>query len=169
MLRLLATTTIILAAATAMRLQSADFSEGGVIPTGAMAADCGGQNRSPELSWNAVPRGVKSYALIVHDPDAPLPGGFYHWVVYNLPATTRRLEAGARLASSQLGETSLGKPEYYGPCPPPGPAHHYAFTLYALDLARIAADAPLSAAQLEHRIAGHVIATAALHGMASHR
>lgn len=169
MWHLAATTGIVLAAATGtMQLQSADFSDRGVIPSRAMAVDCGGRNRSSELTWTAAPKGAKSFALIVHDPDAPIPGGFYHWVVYNLPATTHRLAAAAKLSGGQLGETSAGKPEYYGPCPPPGPAHHYVFTLYALDLAHIAADAPLTAAQLEARIAGHVLAHAVLRGTESH-
>jgi Raf kinase inhibitor-like YbhB/YbcL family protein len=165
---LLATAAIVLAAATGtMQLQSTDFRDGGMIPTWAMAADCGGQNRSPALTWSAVPKGTKSFALIVRDPDAPIPGGFYHWVVYNVPAASRGLAAGARLAADQLGETSVGKAGYHGPCPPRGPAHHYVFTLYALDVAHIAADAALSATQLETRMAGHVLTHAALHGVKS--
>ena len=80
----------------------------------------------------------------MHDPDAPMPGGFYHWVVYNIPAGTHALVGDAKLSPAQLGSTSAGKPGYYGPCPPPGPAHHYTITLYALDLAHIATDAPLT-------------------------
>jgi Raf kinase inhibitor-like YbhB/YbcL family protein len=168
MMRLVATAGIVLAVTGTMQLQSADFSDGGVIPTRAMALGCGGENRSPELAWSGAPKGTKSFALIVHDPDAPIPGGFYHWVVYNLPATTRRLAANAKLAADQLGETSVGKPEYYGPCPPPGPAHHYVFTLYALDIVHIAADAPPTAAQLQARIGGHALARAVLRGTESH-
>ena len=114
-----------------------------------------------------VPDGTKSFALILHDPDAPVPGGFYHWVVYNLPITTERLAGGVQLDADQLGQTTNGRLGYYGPCPPPGPPHHYTFTLYALDLAHVKADAPLSAAELETRIAGHVLARAALHATAS--
>jgi Raf kinase inhibitor-like YbhB/YbcL family protein len=169
MFRVVAAASIVLAANGAMQLQSSDFPAGGVIPRLAMAADCGGENRSPQLAWHGAPNGAKSFALILYDSDAPIPGGFYHWVVYNLPATTQQLGADAKLASDQLGETSLGKPGYYGPCPPPGPAHHYTFTLYALDLARISADVPLTAAQLEGRIAGHILARGVLRGTESHR
>ena len=165
---LLVTAAIVLAAATgAMQLQSTDFPDGGTIPTWAMARDCGGQNRSPALAWSTAGKGVKSYALIVLDPDAPIPGGFYHWVVYNLPVTSRGLAAGVRLAANQLGETSAGTAGYYGPCPPPGPVHHYVFTLYALDIAHIPADPPLSATQLNARIAGHVLTRAVLRGTKS--
>jgi Raf kinase inhibitor-like YbhB/YbcL family protein len=164
-----ATATLLLAVTTGtMQLHSSDFAQGGVIPVRAMAGDCGGENRSPALGWSGAPSGTKSFALIVHDADAPLPGGFYHWVVYNLPASSDALPAGANLARQQLGKTSNGTIGYYGPCPPPGPAHHYTFTLYALDAAHLTTDAPLTATQLERRIAGHVLARTALAGTASH-
>jgi Raf kinase inhibitor-like YbhB/YbcL family protein len=147
-----------------MQLQSGDFSPGGAIPVRAMASDCGGGNRSPALSWAGAPKGAKSFALILHDADAPVPGGFYHWVVYNLPAGSHGLPSGVNLSADQLGKTTAGKPGYYGPCPPPGPVHHYTFTLYALDLARISSATPPAALELEHRIAGHVLARAVLQG-----
>jgi Raf kinase inhibitor-like YbhB/YbcL family protein len=169
MLGVAAAQAILLATATAvMKLSSGDFPDGGVVPSASMATDCGGKNRSPALAWSDRPKAAESFALIVRDPDAPIPGGFYHWVVYNLPATTHGLAVNVTLARDQLGETSLGKPGYYGPCPPPGPAHHYVFTLYALDVAHVAADAPLTASQLEARVAGHVLARAVLRGTASH-
>lgn len=156
-------------AAANMQIQSGDFSPGSAIPVRAMASDCGGENRSPALSWTGAPNGAKSFALILHDADAPIAGGFYHWVVYNLPATSRGLASGAKLAADQLGETSAGKPGYYGPCPPPGPAHHYTFTLYALDVARIASETPPTAPQLERRIAGHILGRAVLQGTETSR
>jgi Raf kinase inhibitor-like YbhB/YbcL family protein len=151
-----------------MTIRSGDVPSGGVFPLPLMASDCGGQNRSPALNWNAIPSGTKSFALIMHDPDAPLQGGFYHWVVYNIPAGTHALSTDAKLSAAQLGSTSTGKPGYYGPCPPPGPAHHYTITLYALDLAHVTSDAPLSAQALEGRLHGHVLARAVLTATASH-
>jgi Raf kinase inhibitor-like YbhB/YbcL family protein len=159
---------VLVAALAAMGLSSSDFSSGSAIPKALMATDCNGQNRSPALAWGNAPSGVRSFALVMHDADAPLAGGFYHWVVYNLPAGSRALPANAKLAANQLGATSLAKTAYYGPCPPPGPAHHYTLTLYALDLARIQTDAPLSGAQLERRIDGHVLARAVLRATAAH-
>src|SRR5690606_34598924 len=45
---------------------------------------CKGENVSPALAWSAPPDGTKSFALLVHDPDAPTGGaGWWHWVVYN--------------------------------------------------------------------------------------
>jgi Raf kinase inhibitor-like YbhB/YbcL family protein len=158
---------VLLAATASMQLHSSDFSPGGAIPRPLMAAECGGQNRSPELSWSAVPNAAKSFALTVHDPDAPISGGFYHWVVYNLPTSASKLPPGAKLGADQLGQTTAGTVGYYGPCPPPGPAHHYVFTLYALDLAHLSGANALTAAQLQARIAGHVLARATLQATAS--
>jgi Raf kinase inhibitor-like YbhB/YbcL family protein len=162
-----AASALLVAATATMQLRSADFAAGGVIPRPSMAAECGGANRSPELRWSSAPSGTKSLALTVHDPDAPVAGGFYHWVVYNLAASASELPAGVKLAADQLGQTTAGTSGYYGPCPPPGPAHHYIFTLYALDLARVGGDGALSGAQLEQRIAGHILARATLGATAS--
>ncbi len=170
MRRMIATLSMVLAAATpAMRLASPDFPPGGVIPARAMAADCGGENRSPDLAWSDAPKETESFALIVRDPDAPIAGGFFHWVVYNLPPTTHRLVAGAKLTDGQLGKTSRGGTGYYGPCPPPGATHHYTFTLLALDLPQITAREPLTASKLEALVTGHVLARAVLEATASDR
>jgi Raf kinase inhibitor-like YbhB/YbcL family protein len=169
MMRLVAAAGVVLAIADGtMQLRSSDFSDGGTIPTRAMALQCGGENRPPQLAWSGVPPGTKSLALIVHDADAPIAGGFYHWVVYNLPATRRELAADAKLGAQQVGETSAGTAAYFGPCPPPGPIHHYTFTLYALDMAHLSADAPLTAAQLQARMEGHILARGLLHGTEAH-
>jgi Raf kinase inhibitor-like YbhB/YbcL family protein len=149
-----------------MQLRSSDFAAGGSLPRPLMATECGGENRSPALTWANAPKGTKSFALVVHDPDAPIPGGFYHWVAYNLPMATNHLNPNAQLSPDELGVTSAGKAGYSGPCPPPGPAHHYVFTLYALDEARISGHAPLRGAQLEREMSGHIIARAVLKGTA---
>jgi Raf kinase inhibitor-like YbhB/YbcL family protein len=154
-------------ALAAMQLESGDFRAGGTIPLASMATDCGGSNQTPALAWSGAPAATKSFALVVRDPDAPLAGGFYHWLVYNIPAATHKLAHNAVPASAQVGVVSTGKAVYYGPCPPPGPSHHYLFELYALDVARFAADSPLNATQLQRRIEGHVLAKATLTGLAS--
>src|SRR5579883_347013 len=153
---------------TRMALYSRDFSDGAVIPLVSMAQACGGKSRSPELHWSGAPAGVKSFAIVLHDPDAPVAGGFYHWIAYDLPPAMQRLPSGATLSRGKLGETTLGRPGYYGPCPPPGPAHRYVFTLYALDISRLGAASPPTAPQLQRKIAGHVLAQAALDGTAAH-
>lgn len=118
---------------------------------------CTGGNTSPALEWTNPPAGTRSFALQVHDPDAPTGSGFWHWAVYNLPATATRLERGAGNAGGRLpgaafgGETDFkdtgatgGNGHYGGPCPPTGDApHRYVFTLYALAVDDLAATAQI--------------------------
>ena len=116
---------------------------------------CSGQNISPALQWSDPPAGTKSFALQVHDPDAPSGSGFWHWTVYNIPATTSGLSQGAGNKANLLpagayggvndfqdtGATG-GNGNYGGPCPPQGNRpHHYLFTLYALNVDQLDAAA----------------------------
>jgi Raf kinase inhibitor-like YbhB/YbcL family protein len=93
---------------------------------------------SPALAWDDPPAGTKAFALVVNDPDAPL-GSWIHWIIYDIPATTRTIaEATVKSPTiadgSKHGLNQWGNPFYQGPCPPAGdPPHHYVFTLYALD------------------------------------
>jgi Raf kinase inhibitor-like YbhB/YbcL family protein len=114
---------------------------------------------SPPLGWRNVPAGAKTLALIIKDPDAPR-GTFIHWVIYNIPATATGLQANvpriAKLANGALqGSNTVGKIGYMGPCPPPGPAHHYHFYLMALD-ARIDLRPEATAGEIEAASRGHV-------------
>jgi len=98
---------------------------------------CSGKNTSPELKWTGAPKGTKSFAVTVFDPDAPTGSGFWHWVIFNIPADTNELRenagAGTDLPKGAVqSRTDFGKPGYGGPCPPPGKPHHYVFTVYAL-------------------------------------
>lgn len=98
---------------------------------------CSGKNISPEFKWSNAPKGTKAFALTMFDPDAPTGSGFWHWVVFNIPADTTELAAnagsGGELPKGAVqSRTDFGKPGYGGPCPPPGKPHHYVFTLYAL-------------------------------------
>jgi Raf kinase inhibitor-like YbhB/YbcL family protein len=106
---------------------------------------CTGENVSPPLEWKNPPAGTKSFALMVHDPDAPTGSGWWHWVVTNIPADTTALPEGAGAADGHAlpkgtvqGNTDFGKPGWGGPCPPPGSGkHHYNFMLYALKVDKI--------------------------------
>jgi Raf kinase inhibitor-like YbhB/YbcL family protein len=168
MVRELTAAGIALAATTGLlRVTSPDIVGGQPIPKAFMATRCGGENRAPTLVWTGAPSNAASFAIVMHDADAPIPGGFYHWVVYNLPAGTNRLDPSTKLNADQLGETSTGQAEYHGPCPPPGPAHHYVTTVYALDIPRISSPAALTGPQLEQRIAGHVVARGVLEATAA--
>jgi hypothetical protein len=107
---------------------------------------CTGKNVSPALKWSGAPAGTKSFALLVHDPDAPTGGaGWWHWVVTNIPADVTELPKGAGKAdgSAMKGgalqvRTDFGGPGWGGPCPPVGDkAHRYNFTLHALKVDRL--------------------------------
>jgi Raf kinase inhibitor-like YbhB/YbcL family protein len=151
-------------ALAAFVLASSTFQADATMPKSTVYAKCGGANISPELHWSGAPAKTRSFALIVHDPDAPAPGGWYHWVAYNIPAATHALSAGQTLAAGQLGRTSFDEDNYGGPCPPPGKPHHYHFTLYALDVPAITGD-HLTGPQLEARIAGHTLARTTVTGL----
>ena len=98
---------------------------------------CKGENLSPELTWSDAPEGTKSFAITVYDPDAPTGSGWWHWQVYNLPASVNRLKAG--IASDDLpkgaaqGTNDYGVKAFGGACPPKDHGvHHYEFTVYAI-------------------------------------
>jgi hypothetical protein len=164
---LIAAAITLVASTTSLYVGSDDIIAGHAIPKVFMARQCGGENRSPSLAWSGAPHGTASFAIVMHDADAPIPGGFYHWVLYNLPGGTHRLEPNVKVAAGQLGQTSAARTEYHGPCPPPGPAHHYTITVYALDLARVSAATPLRGPQLERSIDGHVLARGVLEATAA--
>jgi hypothetical protein len=95
-----------------------------------------GDDVSPPLAWTNAPAGPKAFALVCHDPDAPLVTtaayGFTHWVLYNIPGTVTKLAEADRNYTS--GPNSSGKPGYGGPMPPERHGvHHYYFWIMALD------------------------------------
>ena len=103
---------------------------------------CNGDNRSPQLRWHNPPPNTRSFAISVHDPDAPTGSGWWHWRVVNIPADTTELaanagaEGGANLpAGSQHIRNDFGYYGWGGMCPPQGSiAHRYTFTVHALDV-----------------------------------
>ena len=89
------------------------------------------------LRWVNAPAGTKSFAFTMNDVDAPVAGGFHHWVVYNIPASVHEL-AGHGQNPFTEGTNSLGQTGYLGPCPPPtGQVHHYVFSVYGLSVAEV--------------------------------
>lgn len=107
---------------------------------------CQGANRSPALRWNNPPAGTRSFALLVHDPEAPTGGsGWWHWQVVDLPAEQRQLpgNAGSPKGTALPGgtrqlRTDFGTAAWGGPCPPAGDLpHRYQFTLYALSVKKL--------------------------------
>jgi Raf kinase inhibitor-like YbhB/YbcL family protein len=200
----------------AMQLTSKSFSDGAPIPGEFAFAVIDPVNhialstdRNPQLAWSNAPEGTKSFALICHDPDVPnrvddvnkedreiaesFPRDlFFHWVLLDIPATTREIPAGSH--SDRI--TAKGKPgpaapggtrhglndytkwfagdknmggDYYGydgPCPPWNDLrlHHYVFTLYALDVPQVEVHGDFTGANARLAIAGHVLAQASLTG-----
>jgi Raf kinase inhibitor-like YbhB/YbcL family protein len=150
--------------ASAFELKSSAFPRNGAIPR---TYSCNGPDRSPPLGWTNPPAGAKSYALVVEDPDAP-GGTWVHWVLYKIPLSTRQLSEGVPRRDTVAGTGSQGMNDFKkvgwgGPCPPPGPAHRYVFTLYALD-AEPSLPAGKTRADLDAAIEGHVLAQAELVG-----
>jgi Raf kinase inhibitor-like YbhB/YbcL family protein len=117
----------------ALSLTTSSFPPNGQIPA---RFTCRGDDVSPALSWGDPPAGTRSFVLVVNDPDAP-GGNFVHWVIYDLPASTRSLAEGVRqgsdAAGGHQGTNGFGKLGYSGPCPPSGKPHRYFFRLWALD------------------------------------
>lgn len=140
-----------------MQLSSSAFDQGAAIP----ARHTGeGDDVSPELSWNNTPDGASSYAVICHDPDAPLISkqgtyGFVHWVLYNIPASATSLSEGSDEYTK--GKNDFGKEGYGGPMPPNGHGtHQYYFWVLALN-EDLALDGGMTMWQLLERIEPNVI------------
>jgi Raf kinase inhibitor-like YbhB/YbcL family protein len=166
-------------------------------------------NRNPQLAWSDVPAGTQSFVLICHDPDVPSRGDdvnqegrevpmslprvdFFHWLLWDLPATTREIAAGSHSdAVTPRGKAGPAASEgvmhgindytlwfagdeqmngnyygYDGPCPPWNDArlHHYTFTLYALDIPHLPAAPVMNGASVRLALAGHVLAEACITG-----
>ncbi len=125
---------------------------------------CAGENVAPALEWSNLPAGTKSIALTMYDPDAPTGAGFWHWLAFNIPATTTSIPEGGKLpAGSVESITSFGMPGYGGPCPPEGHGYHtYTFTIYALDVETLPLDAKTQPAVVGFLINAHTLEKATI-------
>ena len=151
-----------------MKLTSPAFTEGGMIPA---QYTCNGADISPPLAWEQVPEDAKSLALIVDDPDAPV-GTWVHWVLYNLPASTRELKENITKTKilpdgAMQGTNDFRKIGYNGPCPPGG-THRYFFKLYALD-EMVDLNPGARKKDLVDAMKGHILAECQLMGKFSRR
>jgi Raf kinase inhibitor-like YbhB/YbcL family protein len=151
--------------APGLAVSSPAFAEGEAIP---VSFSCDGDDTSPALTWTEPPAGTQSFVLIMDDPDAG--GTWVHWVVYNLAASSRGLDAAIPVDTEIEGGGLQGRNSsrvngYQGPCPPSG-AHHYHFKLYALDTIL---DLPAGAHVVEvtTKMKDHVLASAELIGIFS--
>ena len=141
-------------------VKSPAFKNNGYIPK-RYAGD--GDNISPPLKFENVPKGTKSFVLIVDDPDAPM-GTFNHWVVFNIPSKTNEFKEGKVPAGSIQGSNTAGQAVYHGPYPPPGKPHHYIFKLYALN-AVLSLKEGATKGEVEEAMGSHVLAHCILTGM----
>jgi Raf kinase inhibitor-like YbhB/YbcL family protein len=139
---------------TNLNLTASSFRANGEIPA---RFSCDGDDTSPALSWGEPPAATRSFALAVVDPDA---SNFIHWIIYDLPASTRALPEGVAqgpdAAGGHQGTNGFGHTGYNGPCPPPGSGHRYVFRLFALDSTL---NLPHATAQdLQSAMKGHILA-----------
>jgi Raf kinase inhibitor-like YbhB/YbcL family protein len=158
-----------------LEVTSDQFADGGRLPMSAVHSGmgAGGLNRSPHLRWRGAPKGTKSFAVILHDPDAPTGVGFFHWTMWNIPAAVTELaenagdpKAGAIPRGAVLGHTDFGEPGFGGAAPPPGHGdHRYQFTVYALDVPTLDIGANSTAALLRFVMRGHVLAQGTITGV----
>ena len=127
-------------------LTSSDIKADGTVPmTHVFSGNgCTGQNLSPALEWHNPPPGTRSFAVTCYDPDAPTGSGWWHWMVFDIPAGTNGLPRGAGSAGGGMpagaiqARNDYGEAAYGGPCPPPGDKpHRYIFTVYALKPGRL--------------------------------
>ena len=148
---------------TKLEIKSSVFETGGMI---SKKYTCDGEDVSPPLSWDGIPEGTKSLALISDDPDAPM-GTWVHWVMYNIPPSVKELKEGfptdKKLHDGTLqGITDFKKIGYGGPCPPSG-IHRYYFKLYALDT-KLNLEPGATKKQLLSAMEGHLLAQAEVMG-----
>jgi Raf kinase inhibitor-like YbhB/YbcL family protein len=151
--------------ASKIELKTTSFEPGGFIPK---RFTCEAADVSPALSWSDPPAGTQSFAIIEDDPDAPS-GTFVHWLVYDLPAGSRRLPE-ALPGSDQMagggrqGTNDFSRTGYSGPCPPRGKPHRYFIRFYALDT-KTNLHPAATRAELDAAMQGHILAQTELMGL----
>ena len=131
---------------------------------------CSGKNISPKLSWKNAPEGTKSFAVTVYDPDAPTGSGWWHWIIFDIPATVHSLEKNAgnvKLPVAPEGSvqsiTSFGQHGFGGACPPEGDRpHQYLFTIYALKVKKLSLNADAMPALVGFYLGQNMLAKASI-------
>ena len=135
-------TTSELTDSSGLTLVSDATPDGSVVAAPQLVAALGGENLSPDLRWSGAPEGTKSYAVTCYDPDAPTGSGFWHWVAWDIPASTTSLPVGVpREDSSRVQAVNdFGNVGFDGPEPPAGAPHRYQFSVHALPVESLGAE-----------------------------
>lgn len=167
-----------------LEVTSTTFTENGPLPDGVIynsilqganvctANGAVGGDQSPQLQWSHVPSNTRSFVVVLYDTTA----AFTHWGMYNIASHVRVLPQNAGAVGSTYGSqvnNDFGDPSYDGPCPPAGvlpDAHHYVFTVYALDTElklSTLTNFPANAETLYHALIdaardGHILASGSL-------
>jgi Raf kinase inhibitor-like YbhB/YbcL family protein len=160
-------------AADAFTLTSTTFKDGALLPkkagnNTAGNANCVGENLSPQFSWSGAPEGTKSFALTLVDPEGRRGLGVYHWVAYGIPPDVTSLAEGEASKPSDKyvgGKSTQGIATFSGPCPPPGPPHHYTFVIIATDLDPKELPPGLTLPELWEKLNGHAKGAAGMVGL----
>ncbi|SER90713.1 hypothetical protein SAMN05443377_11763 [Propionibacterium cyclohexanicum] len=146
-----------------MQLRSDDLGEGEEIPLVHAEPRAGGKNLVPHLAWSDLPPDTKSLAVTVWDPDAPMEGGFWHWLALDIPVGTHGVEHGGALPpQTREVNNGYGYARYGGPCPPHGQRHRYIFTLWALDVGHLPVPEGSGPEEVERLLAAHQLDSATL-------
>ena len=131
---------------------------------------CDGKNESPQLMWKNAPEGTKSFAVTMYDPDAPTGSGFWHWVVFDIPADVNELVTNAGNVNLDLAPegaiqsmTDFGRNGFGGPCPPKGHGfHQYIITVHALKTDKLGLDKNANPALVGFNLWSQTIAKASI-------
>jgi Raf kinase inhibitor-like YbhB/YbcL family protein len=160
----------------AFEVTSADIKEGKMLAAAQVfnGFGCTGGNVAPQISWKDAPKDAKSFAVTVYDPDAPTGSGWWHWIVYDIPATFNGLPGGASASAdaktklpdgAKQGRNDYGTRDFGGACPPPGDKpHRYIITVYALKIDQLGVPDDASAALIGYMLNANSLGKARLTG-----